>query len=174
MRPFFPQKQKPGRQRGQSRGQSMVEFVLVMPIFVLVLMAGGSMAIGTYEAHMAADAARQPLLHKLELANNPGAISGGILAGYMNGGGETGTVKSGSLIDSASIKNIDAYNSLVVGLKTYTPPVSMIPSFTIKIGQVINRNLLQPASTGGAETRPYGVAWVPPGPLGANVPTTPP
>jgi hypothetical protein len=149
-------------QQGAHRGQSLVEFVLVMPILVLVLIGGYSMGLGTYQAHMASDAVQMPAMQKLKLSNQVTAVDGGTLQGYMNGGGLKGNFNTGALIDSVKVVNSDAYTSIMVGSKTYTSAASFIPGFTITVGEAMNKNLLEAANS-GAEVRPYNTAWVPGG-----------
>ncbi len=141
-------------------GQSLVEFVLVMPIFVLVLVGGMAMGMGAYQAHMAADAVKEPMLKKLEMSNTPNAVAGGMLNGYMNGSPLQGSLQMGSKIDNVQIVNVDDYTSVMVGNKQYQSIASFVPSFTIKVSQPINRNLLQAANS-GAPSRPAGTPWVP-------------
>ena len=145
-----------------SKGQSLVEFVLVMPILVLLLVGGFSMGLGSYQAHLASDAVQMPAMHKLALSNITGAVDGGALAGYMNGGGIQANLSTGSMIDSASVVNSDAYTSVVVGSKTYQSVASFIPGFTITVGEAMNRNLLE-AANAGAQVRPANTPWVPGG-----------
>lgn len=148
---------------GQSlAGQSLVEFVLVMPILVLVLIGGFSFGMGTYQAHMASDAVQMPAMKKLDLSNETGAVGGGTLQGYMNGSNVKGNFNTGSLIDSVTVATGSPYTSIMVGSKNFTPTASFIPGFTIKVGEAINRNLLEPANS-GAEVRPANTAWVPGG-----------
>lgn len=139
-----------------------MEFVLVMPILVLLLIGGFSMGLGAYQAHMASDAVQMPAMKKLEISNVTGAVDGGALTGYMNGGGISGNLSSGSMIDSATVVNNGAYTSVVVGSKNYQSVASFIPGFTIRVGEAMNRNLLE-AANAGAEVRPAATAWVPGG-----------
>lgn len=143
-------------------GQSLVEFVLVMPILVLVLIGGFSFGMGTYQAHMASDAVQMPALKKLDLSNETGTVGGGTLQGYMNGSKIKGNFNTGSLIDTVTVTTGSPYTSIMVGAKTYTSTVSFIPGFTIKVGEAINRNLLE-AANAGAEVRPANTPWVPGG-----------
>lgn len=154
--------------RSHAKGQSLVEFVLALPILTLIIAAVGTMAIGTYQAHMASDAIREPALRKMVMASTDGAIGTGTLAGYANGSPQQGTLRIGSLVDSVSITNVDQYTSVIVGNKRFNPPVPIIPGFNIRVGQIMNRNLLQSASN-GATARPYGTPWVP-----GDVPVVPP
>lgn len=146
----------------RQQGQSLVEFVLVMPILVLVLIGGFSFGMGTYQAHMASDAVQMPAMKKLELSKQAAAVGGGTLQGYMNSSNLKGNFSTGSLIDSVTVQNASAYTSIMVGAKSYTSTVSFIPSFTIKVGEAINKNLLEAANS-GAEVRPATTAWVPGG-----------
>lgn len=144
-------------------GQSLMEFVLVMPLLVLILVGGFSFGLGTYQAHMASDAIQLPAMHKKEMADKTGAIDSGTLLGYVSSGGTKGTLSSGSLLDSLSVVAVDNSTSLIVGTKTFVPIASFVPGFTIKTAQVMNKGLLEAASSGGAKSRPEGTPWVPGG-----------
>lgn len=150
------------RRPGQSHGQSLVEFVLVTPILLLVLMAGYSFGMGLYQANMAADAIRQPALKKLEMAKTPGAVSTGTVMGYVTGGPLSGNIKSGSPVDSVSFKDAGDYTSIIVGTKSYTSPAPFIPTLNFTATQGIQKNLLLAASN-GASQRPAATPWVPGG-----------
>jgi len=148
----------------QSRGQSLVEFICVVPILFLVLLAGGNVGIGAYQAHLASDAVRQPLAQKLALGGDNAAVSGAKLLGFANNSAVKSQIKLGQLLDQVTVSPIDNYNSVITGTKTFNPIVDIpsIPSFTIQVKQVINGGLLQPAATGGT-ARPVSTPWVPNG-----------
>lgn len=147
------------RSRQTLTGQSLVEFVLVLPILVLILVGGFTFALGTYQAHMTSDAVQFAMLKANEMANEPGAVSGGMVQGYINSGGLKGSVSSGSLVDSVTL-NSDGF---LVASKNFVSSVSFVPGFTIKVGQAINPSLLKPTSSGGGQAKPIGTPWVPGG-----------
>lgn len=140
-------------------GQSLVEFVLVMPILVLVLIGGFTFGMGTYQAHMTSDAVQFAMLRASDMANEPGTVSGGMVQGYINSGGLKGSLNSGSLVDSVTLNEA----GFLVASKNFVSSVSFIPGFTIKVGQAINPNLLKPTSSGGGQSRPLATPWVPGG-----------
>lgn len=149
-------------QTGQA-GQSLMEFVLVMPLMVLILVGGFSFGMGTYDAHMASDAIQLPALQKMDMAKTDTAIDPGKLMGYVSSGGTSGTLTSGSLLDSINEVDVDNYTSVMVGSKSFVPLASFIPGFTIKTAEVMNKGLLNAASTGGATSRDANTPWVPGG-----------
>jgi hypothetical protein len=150
------------RTRCSNSGQSLVEFVLVMPILVLILIGGFGFGLGTYDAHMASDAVQMPAMQKLSFADQAAAVPKDTLLSFMNGSKLKGSLKGTAPIDGVTIVNSGQYTSIIVGSKTFTPPASFVPGFTIRVGQVINRNLLE-AANAGAEVRPYNTPWVPGG-----------
>ncbi len=148
-------------------GQSLVEFVLVMPIFVLMLLGGTYTAFNFYQANMASDAIRQTSLKKLEMANNPNLVNGGTLVGYINGGTTKGSMNLGPMVDSVNFAAGGDYATFVVGMKTTRGIMNIVPGMTIQVNQAINKNLLLPANAGGAITRPANTPFMP---FGAPVP----
>lgn len=142
-----------------SSGQSLVEFVLVMPILILILVGGFSFGMGTYQAHMTSDAVQFALLKSKDMANESGAVSGGMVQGFINSGKLKGSLSPGNLVDSVKLDQ----QGFLIASKAFTPTVGFIPGFTIKVGQAINPSLLKPISTGGGQARPAGTAWVPGG-----------
>jgi uncharacterized protein (UPF0333 family) len=162
-------RQQPPLQRRNPRGQSLMEFVLVMPLLVLIFLGGFTFGMGMYEAHMASDAIQLPALKKQDMAKKAQAISSGELLGYVSSGGTTGTMKSGTLLDGINKQNMDNYTSIIVGTKSFVPLVNFLPGFTISTAGAINRSLLETANSGGATVRPANTAWVP-----GNTPQMPP
>lgn len=142
-----------------SAGQSLVEFVLVMPIMVLILIGAFSFGMGTYQAHMTSDAMQFSMLNTTKMANEPGSVSGGMIQGYINAGGLKGSFGSGSMVDGVSLRN----ERFIVAKKNFTPAANFIPGFTISVAQALNPSLLKPTSEGGGQTRPLATAWVPGG-----------
>ena len=147
----------------QRYGQSLVEFILVMPILVLILIGGFSFGLGIHDAHMASDAVQLPALQKLELANQANGVNSADLLKLMNNTSLSGSLKSGQLIDNVSIQQNGPYISIMVGSKRFSPPASFVPGFTIRVGQVINRNLLEDAYVGTSNIRSYTSPWIPGG-----------
>lgn len=141
-------------------GQSLVEYVLTLPIMLLVLVGGFGVGMAMYQAHMASDAIRQPALQKLAMAASDNAICGDQLLKYVNEGKLGGNLKVGRYIDSVSIHEQNEFGSVLVGHKTITPIAPFLPTFDIKVTQVVNRNLLYPSYMGnpgigqGAAARP--------------------
>jgi hypothetical protein len=164
---------KPTAKRAKS-GQSLVEFVLVAPILVLVMIAGAMLGYGTFQAHMASNAAQQAALNKLKYADSSAAVGSGTIQGDMNGGNLSSSMTTGDKIDSVQVVDADPYTSIMVATRNYQASVNFIPSFNIKVGQVMNRNLLQSANAGGAIVHSTA-AWVPGGaPVAPTAPATPP
>ena len=154
---------RPSQTRPQQSGQSLMEFVLVMPLLVLILIGGFSFGMGTYDAHLASDAIQLPALNKTDMAKSTGAVASGTLLGYVTAGGTSGTLTSNALLDTVNKVDIDNYTSVMVGSKAFTPLASFLPGFTIKTAQVMNKGLLDAANTGGATVRPATTPWVPGG-----------
>jgi len=144
-------------------GQSLMEFVMVMPLLVLILVGGFSFGMGTYEAHLASDAIQLPAMQKQDMAKKSGVVGSGDLMGYVSKGGTSGTLTSGALLDTINKKDIDNYTSVIVGSKTFSPLVNFLPGFTINTAEAMNKGLLDAASTGGATVHPAGSSWVPGG-----------
>lgn len=164
---MLPLADKRIRKADSAKGQALMEFVLVTVLLFLITVGGANFGIGTYAAHMASDAVQQPNYRKLELSNNTGAISSGTLLGFMQNGAPKSQIPIGSLIDAVQVThNADGFTSTIVGTKNYQPDVSFIPALSIKVGQVMNRNLLQPAYAGSRPVRSATQPWVP---LGAPV-----
>lgn len=139
-------------------GQSLVEFVLVAPIMVLILMGSFCFGMGTYQAHMTSDSLQLVLLKAKEMADTPGTVSTGMLLGYINSGGLTGSLSMGNLVDELELDG-----HLLVARKNYVPLANFIPGFTISVSHAINPSLLMPISEGSATPRPLATPWVPGG-----------
>lgn len=148
---------------GCTRGQSLVEFVLVAPILILVLVIAGYVGIGMYQAHMASDAIRQPALKKLEMAAEPGGISNETLLGYVTGGPLKGNINSGGAVDSVNVTNTGASDlaAIIVGNKQFTVNFPGLPAFNFTAAQAIQKNLLLSAEFGAKKRSLDG--WVPGG-----------
>jgi hypothetical protein len=156
---FRPHKPSPD---GSRRGQSLMEFVLVMPLLVLILLGGFTLGMGMYEAHMASDAIQLPALKKQDMASKSQVIGSGDLIGYVSAGGTSGTLSSGVLLDSINKQDVDNYTSVIVGKKSFVPLVGFLPGFSISTAEAMNKGLLD-AANNGATVRPAGTAWVPGG-----------
>lgn len=141
------------------KGQSLVEFVLVAPIMVLILLGAFSFGLGTYQAHMTSDAVQLPMLKTMEMANLPGVVSSGQLKGYISSGGLSGSLISGNTVDSLQVNPI---TGIMVAKKNYIPLVDIVPGFTISVAHSLNPGLLKPTAFGG-QARPLAMPWVPGG-----------
>jgi hypothetical protein len=157
------------------RGQSLVEFVLILPIMIIILLGAFCFGLGTYQAHMTSDAIQLPLLRTMEMANLPEAVDEDKLKGYISSGGLNGSLAAGNLVDS--IKP-NPTTGILIAQKNYIPLVSIIPGFTISVGHSVNPSLLKPTASGG-NVRPMATPWVPggvmqPPPWAAQGATPPP
>ncbi len=141
------------------QGQSLVEFVLVMPIIIIILLGAFCFGLGTYQAHMTSDAIQLPLLRSMDMANLPGTVTGGQLQGYITSGGLSGSLVAGNLVDSIQV---NPATGILIAKKNYIPLVDIIPGFTITVGQSVNPSLLKATATGGT-ARPLATPWVPGG-----------
>lgn len=139
------------------KGQSLVEFVLVLPLLVLILLGAFSFGLGTYQAHMTSDAIQLPMLKAMEMADSPGPVSSSKLMSYISEGKLSGNLVKGNLVDSVQVNPI---TGIMVAKKNYIPLVNIIPGFTISVGHSINPSLLKPTAIGG-KVRPQAVSWVP-------------
>lgn len=144
-------------------GQSLVEFILVMPIFILVLVGGTYTAFNFYQAQMASDAMRQTATRKLEMAANPDAVNAATLTGYINNGKTKGSMNLGAFVDKVTYADGGPYATFVIGNKQTAGVLNVIPGLKIQVTQAINRNLLLPANAGTATARPANTPWVPGG-----------
>jgi hypothetical protein len=161
---MYKQPTRPGKsEHRQHQGQSLIEFVLVMPIFVLLLVGGTFTAFNFYQAQMASDAVRQTALKKLEMAGNKDIVAADTLKGYINNGNTSGSMNLGSLVDSVSFADGGPYATFVIGNKQTTGVLGIVPGAQIQVSQAINRNLLLPANAGSAAARPATTPWVPGG-----------
>ncbi|HEY9686882.1 MAG TPA: TadE family protein [Coleofasciculaceae cyanobacterium] len=161
---MYKQPTRPGKPENQHhQGQSLIEFVLVMPIFVLLLVGGTFTAFNFYQAQMASDAVRQTALKKLEMAGSKDMIAAGTLQGYINSGDTKGSMNLGSLVDSVTYADGGPYATFVIGNKQTTGVLGIVPGARIQVSQAVNRNLLLPANAGTAVARPATTPWVPGG-----------
>ncbi len=149
-------------------GQSLVEYVLMFPVMLLVLVGTFGVGMAMYQAHMASDAIRQPALQKLEMAASDYAICDRDLLGYINGSKLGGNLKMGPYLDSVAIREQNDYGSVLVGRKTITPIAPFLPTFDVKVTQVVNRNLLYPAYMGESAIRVTAAGRSAGGSVGAN------
>ncbi|HEY9745914.1 MAG TPA: TadE family protein [Oculatellaceae cyanobacterium] len=151
-------------------GQSLVELALTFPILLLILVGGAHFGFGLYQANLASSAIQQPALHKLEMADTPGAISPGTVLNWVTGNdGTKGSMKTGDAVDSVKFVNQNAETAIIVGTKRYKGIAPFLPSFDITVVQGINSNLLQASGGSAARVRPANGTWVPGG-----APRTPP
>lgn len=141
-------------------GQSLVEFAMVAPIMVLILVGSFSFGMGAYQAHMTSDALQLVMLKTKEMADTPGMVSDGMLNGFIRSGGLTGSLSAGNLVDELALDG-----RFLVARKNFLPLVSFVPGFTISVSQAINPSLLMPISQGSAPLRPLATPWVPGGVL---------
>jgi hypothetical protein len=162
------------------QGQSLVELALIFPILFLVLIAGVGFGLGLYQANIASGAIQQPALKKLEMADNPNAISSETVLGWVTKEGTKGNILGGKAVDSVSFVSDDPELALVVGTKEVHSIASFLPDMNITVVQGLNKNLLLAADAGAKIKRPAKTAWVPGGTprlppwknpiLGKNVP----
>jgi hypothetical protein len=148
---------------GRQSGQSLVEFILVMPILILVMVAGGMLGYGTYQAHMASTAIQEPAMQKLQFSNNKDAIPMLTLLNNINNSNLKATLITGTMIDNVQIIDSDPYTSIMVGGKDFQSLFAFIPGFHITVGQIINHNVLQAANAGSAIVHSSTSPWVPGG-----------
>jgi TadE-like protein len=149
------------RQQKAKIGQSLVEFVLIMPILVLLTLGAGFLMLAAHRTHLMSNAVAQVALHKLEFANTAQAVSPSTLQSDITGGDLKASFNPGPLVDSVTVADSDPYTSLVTGILQVKSPISWLPSFTVGVSQAINRNLLLPASTGTAAVHTRE-PWAPP------------
>ncbi len=122
------------------------------------------MAYGVFQAYIVANAMQGPALSKWDYADDSAAITPATLAASVNSkdGIATNISDPASNVSSVTVQDSDPFTSVIFGSKAYTPAIAFMPAFTIKVGQVINRNLLQAANSGTAVVHP-ATAWVPGG-----------
>ncbi len=134
----------------QFKGQALVEFILVMAILVPLLLATAYVGMAMYAGAIASDAIREPVMHKLEMASTPGAVSSGQVLTMAQEGAQGSVKMTGSPLDSAEFIEGDGVTSIIVGKKTFNSPFTNlgIPSFNFTVTQGINANLLLAANNG--------------------------
>lgn len=142
-------------------GQSLVEFVLIMPILVMMTLGAGFLMLAAHRTHLMSNAVSQVALHKLEFAGNAQAISAGTLQSEITGGDLKASFNPSPLVDSVTVVDSDTYTSLVTGALQVKSPITWLPSFTVGVSQAINKNLLLPASNGSATVHSRA-PWAPP------------
>ena len=161
--------------RKKSRGQSLVEMVLITPLLLTILIAAFEGGMAMYTAGLASDAIRQPAAKKLLMAADDGTVTEGTVKGYANNGELKGNIMGGAALDNVTYAQTGPNDvaSLLVGEKKFKSPVSWLPDFTFTVTQPIQKNLLKPANAGGAKPGGGGgnpgSAWVP----GGTVPPSP-
>jgi hypothetical protein len=146
------------------KGQALVEFTMVLPLLILILVGGTSFALGIHHAHMITEAVQMPSLQKLAMGDNPNAASTAELATMINSATLKDSVFKGNYVDSVSVKGSgDPFTSIIIAKASHASLASFIPGFSIAVGQAINSSLL--STTGNGINRPLNTPWVPGGTL---------
>jgi TadE-like protein len=135
-----------------SSGQAIIETLLSLPVLTMLLMAVFLLGVLFYVGQRSSGAVRAPLSQRMAMANVPGAISGGDLAGQMNTAGNGNlTLNTGPLVDSVTVNTAaDHVIAYMVAQKTAVLNPLVMPDVTFSMVQGIDASLLE--SNVGAPT----------------------
>lgn len=148
------------------KGQSLVEFVMVMPVLLLILLGAFTVGLGIYQGANASMAVKTPVMQKIDLAKDPGDTTNQAKMLIQNY--NSGSLQMGSAIDRARTVGTSNKTTVIIATKEFQPPVSFLPMVDFTVTQAINSDLLNAnqataspaATTLGAITYPAPV--VPP------------
>jgi Flp pilus assembly protein TadG len=131
----------------QRAGQSLVEFVMVMPILLLIMLGAFFIGLAMYQGATASQAMKAPLTNKVQLADTAGNTQNQVL--QLINSTNIGALQQGQAVDGLNVVGgPNQLTSVLVGSKTYQAPIPFIPPMTFTVAQAINTNLIQP--NGGA------------------------
>lgn len=122
------------------RGQSLVEFVMVMPVLLLILLGAFTVGLGIYQGANASMAVKSPVMQKIELAKNPGDTTNSARDMIMNY--NSGSLQMGNAIDRSRTVGTGNHTTVIIATKEFQPPVAFLPMVDFTVTQAINTNLL--------------------------------
>lgn len=140
--------------RGRSKvlGQSLVEFVMVMPVLLLMLLGAFLIGMGLMQGSSASMAMKAAVMKKIDLADEGGDATNAAIAlieADTAGAVDSVQVDSGNGVGGG---NGNAVTSVLVGSKEYNPNVPFLVPVTFMVTQGINNNLLQANKTANPAT----------------------
>ncbi len=131
-------------------GQSLVEFVMIVPVIILFMVIAAYVGMAMYHGNMASSAVKGPSMHKSEMAENPAAVGEGDLLGFALGDAPTGNINEGGVLDTLTVNPVSPLTSVMIGEKTFTAPLLFANvDFVFSASESIQLQLLEPANQGG-------------------------
>ncbi len=140
----------PSLNKRSYRGQSLVEFVMIVPVIILLMVIAAYVGMAMYHGNMASSAVKGPSMHKLEMADNPAAVGEGDLMGFAMASAPTGNINEGGVLDALTLSNVSPLTSVMVGEKIFTAPLLFANvDFVFSASESIQLQLLETANQGG-------------------------
>lgn len=147
-------------------GQALVEFVMVMPLLLLLLLGSFAVGLGIYQGASASMAIKEPVNKKINLAKNKGVSTTD--AENLVKSFKSGNLDSGNSVDTVNFVETDKVTSVIVANKRFTPPVPFLPTVDFTVTQGINTSALgsnptttTPTLSGGAPVDMTGASSAP-------------
>jgi hypothetical protein len=142
-----------------SPAQALGEFIIVTPLLMLLLMGAFFVGLAMYSGSQAAISMKEPILKRMTLAGNAGAVTTGSL-GAMVSQSSIGTLPAqlGSTVDQVSLKSANDVMAVMVGKKSFNSGIPFLPVFNFSVTQAIDGNLLK-----ANVATPVSTTWKPPG-----------
>ncbi|MEM0951895.1 MAG: TadE family protein, partial [Cyanobacteria bacterium P01_H01_bin.74] len=135
-------------------GQSLQEFIIVLPILIFIVVAGTNFALGVHKAHMLSDASHWIASQKFRLADNDNSVGQVELRSLINSSsGVSDTLTRRDFIDQIRFNSIDRYFTIIEASTEQNALSNFVNGFEFKTSQVINRPLLLATSAGGPSRR---------------------
>ncbi|MBY0402622.1 MAG: pilus assembly protein [Cyanobacteria bacterium] len=122
-------------------GQALVEFVMVAPILLLILLGAFAVGYGIYQGATASMAIKAPLSNKMQYvtsASSPQSILTQQVTQYR-----TGNLQPASALDSVTANGDPTQlTSVVVGSRQFVSGVQFLPTINFTVTQGMNTNLM--------------------------------
>jgi hypothetical protein len=122
-------------------GQALVEFVMVAPILLLILLGAFAVGFGIYQGATASMAIKAPLSNKMQYvtsATSPQTILTQQVTQYR-----TGNLQPASALDSVTANGDPTQlTSVVVGSRQFVSGVQFLPTINFTVTQGMNTNLM--------------------------------
>lgn len=125
-------------------GQALIETLVSLPVLIMLLFSTFLVGATFFTAYRAANAVREPIMNKLAIANNAGAVGTGDLLGMMQAinDGSFAFDGAGPSIDGLQLADVNTVTAYLVGNKTFNANSTLFPNFQFFVAQGIDSRLL--------------------------------
>jgi Flp pilus assembly protein TadG len=129
------------------QGQSLVEFVMVMPMILLLLLGAFAVGQGMYQGASASLAVKAAMNQKATLANQPGQTltqASNLIRGAVHGNLDNGSAVDTVVPDAASTNTL---TTVLIANRRFTPPVPFLPPVDFTVTQGVPTRLISANTT---------------------------